>query len=90
MAREWARLTMHDSQQRYAVLGVVLLPLALVMTLVQLAVHGRAERRADAGHRRRGRVLLLLAPADPPGRRLARRGSGRSLGVVYLACRPWP
>lgn len=83
MAREWATLTMHDSQQRYAVLGVVLLPL-LVMALVQFAVLAAPSIGLTLLSGAVGALLLLLSAflirrvGDWPERLWA------IVGIVYL------
>lgn len=82
-AREWATLTMTDSRQRYAVLGVVLLPL-LVMALVQLAVLVAPNAGLTLISGAVGAILLLLSAflirrvGDWPQRLWA------IVGIVYL------
>ena len=82
-AREWAMLTMTGSQQRYAVLGVVLLPL-LVMALVQLAVLVAPNTGLTLLSGAAGAMLLLLSAflirrvGDWPQRLWA------IVGIVYL------
>ena len=82
-AREWAMLTMTGSRQRYAVLGVVLLPL-LVMALVQLAVLVAPNAGLTLISGAVGAILLLLSAflirrvGDWPQRLWA------IVGIVYL------
>lgn len=83
MAWEWARLTMSDSRRRYAVLGVVLLPL-LLMGLLQYWVTAAptATQALVAGSI--GAALLLVSML------LIRRVGGwperlwAVVGIVYL------
>ncbi len=83
MAREWAKLTMGQSKRRYAVVGVVLLPL-LLMVLVQYAVTAADEPTLALLGGALGALLLLVSVF------LIRRVGGWSerlwavVGIVYL------
>lgn len=83
MAFEWARLTMAESRKRYAVPGLVLLPL-LIMVLAHLAVTA-APHPSLALYGGGLGALLLLASAL-----LLRKAGGPSewlwavIGIVYL------
>ena len=83
MAREWAKLTMADSKKRYAVVGVVLLPL-LLMALLQYAVTAAPYPTLALAGGGLGAALLLVTAL------LIRRVGGWSerlwavVGIVYL------
>jgi phosphatidate cytidylyltransferase len=83
MALEWARLTMAESQRRYAVAAVVLLPL-LVMVLVQFAVVAAPSANLALLSGALGGLLLLVTVL------LIRRTGGwpqrrwAIVGIVYL------
>jgi len=83
MAWEWAKLTMQGSRRRYSVLGVVLLPLA-VLVLVHLAVTAATSAPVALVGGAIGAALLLASAL------LIRRVGDRShrlwavTGIVYL------
>ena len=83
MAREWAKLTMGQSRKRYAVPGVVLLPL-LLMALLQYAVTTAPDPTLALVGGALGAALLLVSVL------LIRRVGGWSerlwavVGIVYL------
>ena len=83
MAREWAKLTMGQSKRRYAVVGVVLLPL-LLMALLQYAVTAANEPTVALLGGALGALLLLVSVL------LIRRVGGwperlwAVVGIVYL------
>ena len=83
MAREWARLTMAKSRKRYAIPGVVLLPL-LVMVLVHVAITAAPTPTLALYGGALGAFLLLVSVL------LIRRVEGRQerlwavVGIVYL------
>jgi len=83
MAREWAKLTMNTSRKRYAVVGVILLPL-LLMALLQYAVTTAPDQTLALVGGALGAVLLLVSVL------LIRRVGGWSerlwavIGIVYL------
>jgi phosphatidate cytidylyltransferase len=77
MATEWARLTMANSRRRFAVLGVVMLPL-LLMGLLQYWVAAAPTRPRRCSPAPSVRCPLAgLHAAHPPGGRLARAALGR-------------
>ena len=83
MAGEWAKLTMGASRKRYAVVGVILLPL-LLMALLQYAVTTAPDQTLALVGGALGAVLLLASVF------LIRRVGGWSerlwavVGIVYL------
>ena len=83
MAWEWAKLTMGQSQKRYAIAGVILLPL-LLMALLQLAVRTAPNPTLALLGGGLGAVLLLVSAF------LIRRVGGwperlwAVVGIVYL------
>jgi len=83
LAWEWAKLTMGHSKKRYAIVGVILLPL-LLMALLQLAVATAPNPTLALIGGALGAVLLLLSAL------LIRRVGGWSerlwavIGIVYL------
>ncbi len=83
MAWEWAKLTMGQSQKRYAFVGVILLPL-LLMALLQLAVRTAPNPTLALVGGGLGAVLLLTSAF------LIRRVGGwperlwAVIGIVYL------
>ena len=83
LAREWAKLTMGASRKRYAIVGVILLPL-LLMALLQYAVTTAPDQTLALVGGALGAVLLLVSVF------LIRRVGGWSerlwavVGIVYL------